>query len=173
MVHEISRDQVTLDRLFETITMAGFEAEIQEDDIFIRGTGCGLRLEIHPSTGVVQIRAVLVLNRTLTDPAAEVFCGSLNKRLLVSKFVAHRWDDGDLGLFISYAVHYNFGLNVPNFLFVLRRFTESCQAIYRNEIEGTRLDPDFKPPELELVAPENENPTTEDPEAQLVSASTP
>jgi hypothetical protein len=156
MVHEISRDQVTFERLFETITMAGFEAEIQEDDIFIRGTGCGVRLEIHSGAGVVQIRAVLVLNKNLTDPAAEALCGDLNKRLLVSKFVAHRWDDGDIGLFISYSVHYNFGLNVPNFLFVLRRFIESCQAIYRNEIEGTRLDPDFKPPELELVAPADE-----------------
>ena len=156
MVHEISRDQVTFERLFETITMAGFEAEIQEDDIFIRGTGCGVRLEIHSGAGVVQIRAVLVLNRNLTDPAAEALCGDLNKRLLVSKFVAHRWDDGDIGLFISYSVHYNFGLDVPNFLSILRRFIESCQAIYRNEIEGTRLDPDFKPPELELVAPVDE-----------------
>ena len=173
MVHEISRDQLTLDRLLETVAMAGFEAELQEDDIFIRGTGCGLRLEIHASAGVVQIRAVLVLNRNVTDTAAEALCGNLNKRLLVSKFVAHRWDDGDLGMFISYAVHYNFGLNVPNFLFVLRRFTESCQAIYRNEIEGTRLDPDFKPPELELVAPADENGGTEAPEDQAEVAATP
>ncbi len=85
---------------------------------------------------------------------------------LQSKFLAHRWDDGGIGLFISYSVHYNFGLNVPNFLFVLRRFIESCQAIYRNEIEGTKLDPEFKPPELELVAPGKEYPVTEDPDAQ-------
>jgi hypothetical protein len=66
--------------------------------------------------------------------------------------VLHRWEDGDLGLFISHCIQFNFGLNMPNLLFALRRLVESCQSLYRSDISGTRFDPDFKPPELELVS---------------------
>jgi hypothetical protein len=73
----------------------------------------------------------------------------------VTKFIVHRWEDGDLGLFMSHTVQFNFGLNLPNLLFGLRRFIESCQSLYRTDILGTRFDPNFKPAELELVAEAN------------------
>jgi hypothetical protein len=154
MVHEIQRDQVSLDLLLEKISMAGFEARIEDDDIYFVGTGCSTRVDILPEAGVVRIRGLYMLNNQLNDAAADAFCAFLNKRLTVSKFVTHRWDDGDLGLFISHCVQYNFGLNMPNLLFSVRRFIESCQSLYRTDILGTRFDPDFKPAELELVSKE-------------------
>jgi hypothetical protein len=152
MVHEIPRDQVTAELLLEKISMAGFEAKIEEDDICLVGTGCSTRVDILPEAGVVRVRALYMLNNQVSDAAAEAFCANLNKRLLVSKFVLHRWEDGDLGLFISHCIQFNFRLNMPNLLFALRRFVESCQSLYRSDISGTRFDPDFKPPELELVS---------------------
>jgi hypothetical protein len=152
MAHEISRDQISLASLCDLVQSAGFEAVLQEENVFIVGTGAGLRLEIDNAIGAIFIRALYMLNPQAADSAIAALCGKLNERLLVSKFVFHRWDDGDVGLFISCAVHYNFGLQVPNFLFVLRRFIESCQTVYRHEILDARFDPNFKPPELALVA---------------------
>ena len=155
MIQDISRDQVTVETLLERMSLAGFEAKIEDEDIYIEGTGCSTRIDIHPDTGIIRMRALYMLNSTVSDEAAEGLSANLNKRLFVTKFIVHRWEDGDLGLFMSHTVQFNFGLNVPNLLFGLRRFIESCQSLYRTDILGTRFDPNFKPAELELVAEAN------------------
>jgi hypothetical protein len=155
MAEHLTRDQVTTDVLLEKLTLAGFEAKMEDEDLYIEGTGCSTRVDIHPDMGIVRIRALYMLNCNVNDQTAEAFCSQLNKRLFVTKFVNHRWEDGDLGLFMSHTIQFNFGLNLPNFLFALRRFIESCQSLYRTDIMDTRFDPNFKPAELELVAEAN------------------
>lgn len=151
MVQHLTRDQVTTEVLLDKLTLAGFEARVDDEDLFIEGTGCNTRVEVHPDMGIIRIRALYMLNNAVSDETANGLCSELNKRLFVTKFVNHRWEDGDLGLFMSHTIQFNFGLNLPNFLFSLRRFIESCLSLYRTDIMDTRFDPNFKPPELELV----------------------
>lgn len=146
MPREVPRDQVTLEVIHTLLAEAGYESTLDDEAIYVQRTGCGLRLRVEPDFAFLRINALYHLNPALSEPALHHLLARLNENYQVLKLTSYRWDDGDLSLWASHQVHYPFGLNIPNFLFMVRKVNETMVYLYNNDLKGTSLIP---PPQRE------------------------
>lgn len=154
MPRELLRDQVTLEVIQQILSEAGYESTLEGEAVYIQRTGCGLRLRVESDFSFLRINALYYLNPALSPEAVHALVAQLNDDYQVLKLTHHRWDDGDLGLWSSTQIHYPFGLNIPNFLFMVRKVNETMVYLYNNDLKGTNLIP---PPQRSVGDDEPEN----------------
>ena len=155
MPKEISKKDVSAELLASMIEEAGYEAEVDEEgDISILNTGFHTRIEVYVDSATLRFRAAITLNTYATNQDVEALVAEMNKRMLLPKFVYHRWDDGDLAIFAHLVTYFPFGLNVPNLLFGLRRFLEGVSGARNDFVKDTAFDPQFVGAKPALPAPE-------------------
>lgn len=139
MPREIAKDAVSVELIGDRLTEAGYEVEVDKADntIVVQRTGINLRLQVYPDLNSIRMRSHFYLNRHLTDDDVQKLLVRLNDEIYLPKYTHCRWDDGDVGLFAGYAIHYTFGLNMPNLIFSMRRFVDTQQGVYLDYIKGT------------------------------------
>lgn len=139
MPREIAKDAVSVELIADRLTDAGYEVEVDKDDntILVQRTGINLRLQVYPDLNSIRIRSHYFLNRHLTEEDITKLLVRLNDEIYLPKYTHYRWNDGDVGLFAGYAIHYTFGLNMPNLIFSMRRFVDTQQGVYLDYIKGT------------------------------------
>ena len=86
----------------------------------------------------------MTLNRELTDEKLEKLSADANYRGFMVRYVAHRWDDGDVGLIGNHVIHYPFGLNMPNLIFSIRKFVDTLKGFYDENKSDERIFPKQK-----------------------------
>ncbi len=139
MPREIAKEAVSLELIADRLTEAGYEVDTDKDDntIIVQRTGVNLRLQLYPDLNSIRMRSNFWLNRHLTDEDIHKLLIRLNDEIYLPKYTHYRWSDGDIGLFAGYALHYTFGLNMPNLIFSMRRLVETQQGVYQDYIKGT------------------------------------
>ncbi len=139
MPREIAKDAVSVELIADRLTDAGYEVEVDKDEntILVQRTGINLRLQVYPDLNSIRIRSHYFLNRHLTEEDITKLLVRLNDEIYLPKYTHYRWNDGDVGLFAGYAIHYTFGLNMPNLIFSMRRFVDTQQGVYLDYIKGT------------------------------------
>jgi hypothetical protein len=139
MPREIAKDAVSVELIADRLTDAGYEVDVEKDDntILVQRTGINLRLQVFPDLNSIRIRSHYFLNRHLTEEDITKLLVRLNDEIYLPKYTHYRWNDGDVGLFAGYAIHYTFGLNMPNLIFSMRRFVDTQQGVYLDYIKGT------------------------------------
>jgi hypothetical protein len=154
MTRLISKDDVTLETIAALMAEIGYEPEVDTEDeqVILRGSGNNCRLQLHPTQKSIRIRTHLWLNPSLKDAAVRDLLFKLNDIVYVTKFTHHRWGADDLLLLGSHVVHYAFGLQVDNFLYVLRRILESHIGVYYEYIKSTP----YAPPDTDRAESDND-----------------
>ena len=139
MPREIAKDAVSVELIADRLTDAGYEVEVDKDEntILVQRTGINLRLQVFPDLNSIRMRSHYFLNRHLTEEDITKLLVRLNDEIYLPKYTHYRWNDGDVGLFAGYAIHYTFGLNMPNLIFSMRRFVDTQQGVYLDYIKGT------------------------------------
>ena len=142
MAREIARDSVTAEVLKARFEEAGYEARIEEDGaIYLPGTWINLRVILYPDHSSLVIRGQLTLNSELSDEELHKISWETNHNSYMVRYVTHRWDDGEVGLFGNYVTYYTFGLNMPNLIFSLRKFVDAFKAVYEENKTNERMFP--------------------------------
>ena len=142
MAREITRDNVSAELLKARFEEAGYEAKIDEDgSIYLPGTLINLRVILYPDHACLVIRGQLALNTELSDEELQKISWEANYKSFMLRYVTHRWDDGDVGLFGNYVLYYTFGLNMPNLIFSLRKFVDTFKAFYEENKSDERMFP--------------------------------
>ena len=142
MAREIERDNVTAELLKARFEEAGYEAKLEEDGaIYLPGTWLNLRMILYPDHSSLVIRAQLTLNTELSDEELQKISWDANHKSYLVRYVTHRWDDGEVGLFGNYVLYYTFGLNMPNLIFSLRKFVDTFKAFYEENKADERMFP--------------------------------
>ncbi len=145
MAREIARENVTSELLKARFEEAGYETKLDEDgDLYVLGTQANLRIILYPDYASMLIRGHLTLNRELTDEELEKLSAGANYRGFMVRYVAHRWDDGDVGLIGNHVIHYPFGLNMPNLIFSIRKFVDTLKGFYDENKSDERIFPKQK-----------------------------
>jgi hypothetical protein len=139
MPREIAKDAVSVELIADRLTEAGYEVEVYKDEetIVVQRTAVNLRLELHSNLASIRLRSSIYLNTHLLDEDLTKLVMRLNEVAYLAKYTWHRWDDGDIGLFAGYVLHYTFGLNMPNLIFTMRRLVDAQRNIYEDFIKGT------------------------------------
>ncbi len=142
MAREIARDNVTSELLKIRFEEAGYETMLDEDgDLYVLGTWINLRLVLYPEYASMLIRGHLTLSSDLTDDDLQKLSADANYRGFMVRYVAHRWDDGDVGLIGNHVIYYPFGLNMPNLIFTIRKFVDTLKGFYEDNKTNERLFP--------------------------------
>ena len=89
----------------------------------------------------MMIRGHLTLNSELTDEEIQKISADANYRGFMVRYVAHRWDDGDVGLIGNHVIYYPFGLNMPNLIFCIRKFVDTLKGFYEEHKSNERIFP--------------------------------
>lgn len=142
MAREIARENVTSELLKIRFEEAGYETMLDEDgDLYVLGTWINLRLVLYPEYASMLIRGHLTLSSDLTDDELQKLSADANYRGFMVRYVAHRWDDGDVGLIGNHVIYYPFGLNMPNLIFTIRKFVDTLKGFYEDNKTNERLFP--------------------------------
>lgn len=142
MAREIARENVTSELLKIRFEEAGYETMLDEDgDLYVLGTWINLRLVLYPEYASMLIRGHLTLSNELTDDELQKLSADANYRGFMVRYVAHRWDDGDVGLIGNHVIYYPFGLNMPNLIFTIRKFVDTLKGFYEDNKTNERLFP--------------------------------
>ena len=142
MAREIDRDNVSAELLKARFEEAGYEVILEEDgDLSILGTRVNLRISIYPAHAAIHLRGYLILSNELKNNDLQAICAEANSKSFLVLYMTHRWNDGDIGLFGSYVLHYPFGLNMPNLIYSVRKFVESVRGYYEEHKSDKRLFP--------------------------------
>ena len=142
MAREIARENVSAELLKARFEEAGYEAMLEEDgDLFLLGTWVNLRIIVHPDHAALMIRGHLTLNSELKDEDLQKICAEANFRSFLVRYVTYRWGDGEVGLIGNYVLHYPFGLNMPNFIYSVRKFVDTLRAYYEEHKSEEGLFP--------------------------------
>jgi len=142
MAREIARENVTAELLKARFEEAGYEAMLEEDgDLFLLGTWVNLRIIVHPDHAALMVRGHLTLNSELKDEDLQKICAEANFRSFLVRYVTYRWGDGEVGLIGNYVLHYPFGLNMPNFIYSVRKFVDTLRAYYEEHKSEEGLFP--------------------------------
>jgi hypothetical protein len=142
MVREIARENVTGESLKARFEEAGYEAKLDDDgDLYILGTWVNLRIVLYPDYASMLIRGHLTLNSELTYEELQKLSAKANYGGFLVRYVAHRWDDSDVGLIGNHVIYYPFGLNVPNLIFCIRKFVDTLRGFYEEHKSNERLFP--------------------------------
>lgn len=142
MAREIARENVTNELLKIRFEEAGYETMLDEDgDLYVLGTWINLRLVLYPEYASMLIRGHLTLSSDLTDDELQKLSADANYRGFMVRYVAHRWDDGDVGLIGNHVIYYPFGLNMPNLIFTIRKFVDTLKGFYEDNKTNERLFP--------------------------------
>ncbi len=142
MAREIARENVTSELLKARFEEAGYETKLEEDgDLYVLGTWINLRIILYPDYASMMIRGHLTLNSELTDEEIQRISANANYRGFMVRYVAHRWDDGDVGLIGNHVIYYPFGLNMPNLIFCIRKFVDTLKGFYEEHKLNERIFP--------------------------------
>ncbi|MEY5003742.1 MAG: hypothetical protein RL678_1551 [Pseudomonadota bacterium] len=142
MAREIARENVSAELLKARFEEAGYEAMLEEDgDLFLLGTWVNLRIIVHPDHAALMVRGHLTLNSELKDEDLQKICAEANFRSFLVRYVTYRWGDGEVGLIGNYVLHYPFGLNMPNFIYSVRKFVDTLRAYYEEHKSEEGLFP--------------------------------
>ena len=142
MAREIARENVTSELLKARFEEAGYEIKLEEDgDLYVLGTWINLRIILYPDYASMMIRGHLTLNSELTDEEIQKISADANYRGFMVRYVAHRWDDGDVGLIGNHVIYYPFGLNMPNLIFCIRKFVDTLKGFYEEHKLKERIFP--------------------------------
>lgn len=142
MAREIARENVTSELLKARFEEAGYETKLEEDgDLYVLGTWINLRIILYPDYASMMIRGHLTLNSELTDEEIQRISADANYRGFMVRYVAHRWDDGDVGLIGNHVIYYPFGLNMPNLIFCIRKFVDTLKGFYEEHKLNERIFP--------------------------------
>jgi len=115
--------------ILERLEDAGFECSLEDNEVWVHGTGCNLRIQIDHEARALHMRGLLMLRSELNTLEVNDLVIKATERLSLVKFFAHRWDDGKLGLWSAYTLFFPFDINFPNVVFTLRRFLETVSAL--------------------------------------------
>jgi len=142
MTREIPRENVTGELLKTRFEEAGYETKLEEDgDLYVMGTWVNLRIILYPDYASLMIRGHLTLNNELTDEELQKLSADANHRGFMVRYAAHRWDDGDVGMIGNHVIYYPFGLNMPNFIFCIRKFVDTLKGFYEENKSNDRVFP--------------------------------
>ena len=125
----ISKSEVSNSLLVERLEDAGFECSVEENEVWVHGTGCNLRLQIDLEARALHMRGLMMLRPELNTLEVNDLVIKATERLSLVKFFAHRWDDGKLGLWSSYTLFFPFDMNLSNLIFTMRRFIETVSTL--------------------------------------------
>jgi len=140
MARDIPRENVTIELLHAKLEDAGYEASIDDGEINVLRTGFNLRISNYPDHSSLRFRTQIYLNEQLTDEDINAFVAELNLAAYSLRVCAVRWAESDIGLFTNYVMYYPFGLNLPTFVFSLRRTVDGMQRIFDDHIKNTRFE---------------------------------
>jgi hypothetical protein len=140
MASEIEKSAVTMENLCAALHAAGYETQLNGDEISVLRAGCFLSVKNYPEFSKLSIRAQMQVNEKISDGELNQLLADLNKNAFHLKISAFRWDDGCVALFFSHVVFYPFGLNLANFIFALRRVAEGTHTLLEGSIRGTRFE---------------------------------
>lgn len=140
MARDIPRENVTVELLHAKLEDAGYEATIDDGEINVLRTGFNMRISNFPDHASLRFRTLVYLNEQLTDEDINTFVAEINLAAYSLRVCAVRWAESDIGLFANYVMYYPFGLNLPNFVFSLRRTVEGMQRIFDDHIKKTRFE---------------------------------
>ena len=142
MAREIERENVTAEILKARFEDAGYETMLPDDgDLYILGIGVNLRIIFFPEYAAMLLRCHLTLNSELTDEEIRKVSADANRRAFLVRYVGHRWDDGEIGLIGNHVIYYPFGLNMPNFIFCVRKYVETIKEFYEVHKSNERIFP--------------------------------
>jgi hypothetical protein len=142
MAREIARENVTGELLKARFEEAGYETKLDDDgDLYILGTLVNLRIILYTDYASMLIRGHLTLNSELTDEELQKLSAEANYGGFLVRYVAHRWDDSDVGLIGNHVIYYPFGLNMPNLIFCIRKFVDTLKGFYEEHKSNERLFP--------------------------------
>lgn len=142
MAREIARENVTNELLKVRFEEAGYETMLDDDgDLYVLGTWVNLRIVLYPEYASILIRGHLTLNSELTDDELQKLSADANYRGFMVRYVAHRWDDGEVGLIGNHVIYYPFGLNMPNLIFTIRKFVDTLKGFYEDNKMNERMFP--------------------------------
>jgi hypothetical protein len=139
MHREIPRENVTIELLHAKLEDAGYEAIIEDGEISVLRTGFNLRISNFPDHASLRFRTLIYLNDQLTDEEINAFVAEVNLSAYSLRVCAVRWAESDIGLFANYVMYYPFGLNLPTFVFCLRRTVDGMEKIFDDHIKNTRF----------------------------------
>ncbi len=142
MAREIARENVTSELLAARFEEAGYETKLDDDgDLYVLGTWVNLRIIIYPDYESMLIRGHLTLNSELTDEELQKLSADANYRGFMVRYVAHRWDNGDVALIGNHVIYFPFGLNMPNLIFSIRKFVDTLKGFYEENKSNERIFP--------------------------------
>jgi hypothetical protein len=143
MAREIEREHVTNELLKVKFEEAGYEIVLEESgDLSIMRTAVNLRLSNFNEHASIRLRGHMILNNQLSDEELDKFVKEVNYDSYSIRFIGHRWDDGDIGLFGNYVIYYPFGLNLPNLIFTVRQFVDAMRAIFEEHKSAGKYFPE-------------------------------
>ena len=130
MSKEIAKEHVSIELLQAKLEEAGYEAELKDGEISVQRTGCNLKITNYPEHASLRIFGIFLLKQGLAASDLDQFVASVSAKSFFVNFSGKQWEDGDSGIFGSYVIYYPFGLNLPNFIFSIRRLAEGMHAMY-------------------------------------------
>jgi len=130
MSKEIERENVSIELLQAKLEEAGYEAELKDGEISVQRTGCNIKIINYPEHASLRIFGIFLLKNDLAASDLDQFVAAISAKSFFVNFSGQQWEGGESGIFGSYVIYYPFGLNLPNFIFSMRRLAEGMQAMY-------------------------------------------
>ncbi len=141
MTRELAKEEVTLELLCVRLQEAGYEAVISDDEIAVQRTGCNLRIRCYPEHASVRIHGCYLMRSNLPEADLDEFIALVSARSFLVNYSGMRWDDGSVGVFGSTVMFYPFGLNLPNFIFTMRRLVEAMSGMMTEHSSNAKYFP--------------------------------
>lgn len=142
MTKEIAKDDVSIELLMAKLEDAGYEANLDAGEISVQRTGCNLKISNFPDHASLKICGAFPLKKEITEHDLDAFIAKISSASYFVNFSAFRWKEtGDVGVFGSYVIYYPFGLNLPNFIFSMRRLVEGMQKMYADYSNNSNYFP--------------------------------
>jgi hypothetical protein len=141
MSKEIAKEDVTLELLCSRLQDAGYEAVLIDEEISVQRTGCNLRIKCYPELACLRIFGCYLMKNDLPEADLDVFIAQVSAKSFMVNFSSMRWDDGSVGVFGSHVTYYPFGLNLPNFIFTMRRLIDGMSMMMREYADNAQYFP--------------------------------
>ena len=141
MSKEIAKEDVTLELLCSRLQDAGYEAVLNDDEISVQRTGCSLRIKCYPDYSSVRMFGCYLMKNNLSEADLDEFIAMVSARSFLVNFSGMRWDDGSVGVFGSHVTYYPFGLNLPNFIFTMRRLIDGMSMMMSDHSGNAKYFP--------------------------------
>jgi hypothetical protein len=141
MPKEIAKEDITPELLCSKLQDAGYEASMSDDEISVQRSGCNLRIKCYPEHACLQIFGCYLMKKDLPEADLDEFIAQISAKSFMVNFWGTRWDDGSTGVFGSTVMYYPFGLNLPNFIFTMRRLIEGMSMMFREYAGNAKYFP--------------------------------